>query len=118
MAQVGIGLIVPFAVDRVAIEHLAGVEDLQVAMATYHAACERWPNAPITLRQGMRVRLHTQANFLGRQTLTEERKFCWSKLSKWDNQVEKEWVQWIELVAGLSAMIVLTWSLLAAWDGK
>jgi hypothetical protein len=63
------------------IEHLAGVEDLQVAMATYHAACERWPNAPITLRQGMRVRLHTQANFLGRQTLTEERKFCWSKLS-------------------------------------
>lgn len=37
------------------IEHLAGVEDLQVAMATYHATCERWPNAPITLRQGMRV---------------------------------------------------------------
>jgi hypothetical protein len=37
------------------IEHLAGVEDLQVALATYRAACERWPKAPITLRQGLRV---------------------------------------------------------------
>jgi hypothetical protein len=27
------------------IEHLAGVEDLQVAKATYLAACQRWPNA-------------------------------------------------------------------------
>jgi hypothetical protein len=25
------------------IEHLAGVEDLQVAKATYLAACQRWP---------------------------------------------------------------------------
>jgi len=31
------------------IEHLAGVEDPQVAMATYVAACQRWPKAPITL---------------------------------------------------------------------
>src|SRR5262249_29388315 len=37
------------------IEHLAGVEDPQVAMATYVAACQRWPKAPITLRQGSRV---------------------------------------------------------------
>ena len=37
------------------IEHLAGVEDFIVALATYRAACERWPNAPITLRQGPRV---------------------------------------------------------------
>lgn len=37
------------------IEHLAGIEDLQVAMATYLAACQRWPGAPITLRQGTRV---------------------------------------------------------------
>ena len=37
------------------VEHLAGVEDLQVAMATYPAAYDRWPNAPITLRQGARV---------------------------------------------------------------
>lgn len=36
------------------VEHLAGVEDLQVALATYRAACERWPKAPITLRQGLR----------------------------------------------------------------
>jgi hypothetical protein len=38
-----------------AIEHLAGVEDFQVAMATYRAACERWPGTPITLSQGARV---------------------------------------------------------------
>jgi hypothetical protein len=37
------------------VEHLAGVDDSQVAMATYLAACERWPDAPITLRQGARV---------------------------------------------------------------
>ena len=37
------------------IEHLAGVEDLQFAKATYLAACNRWPGAPITLRQGTRV---------------------------------------------------------------
>ena len=37
------------------IEHLAGVEDLQVAKATYLAACQRWPQTPITLRQGTRV---------------------------------------------------------------
>jgi hypothetical protein len=36
------------------IEHLAGVEDLQVAKATYLAACQRWPGTPITLRQGTR----------------------------------------------------------------
>jgi hypothetical protein len=37
------------------IEHLAGVEDFQVAMATYRAACERWPGMAITLSQGARV---------------------------------------------------------------
>jgi hypothetical protein len=37
------------------IEHLAGVEDLQVAKATYLAACQRWPETPITLRRGTRV---------------------------------------------------------------
>ena len=36
-------------------EHVAGVEDYQVALATYRAACERWPGTPITLRQGARV---------------------------------------------------------------
>jgi predicted small integral membrane protein len=45
-----------------------------------------------------------------------KRKFLWSELSKWHDRVEKEWIQWIELVAGLSAMIVLTLSLLAVWD--
>jgi hypothetical protein len=37
------------------IEHLAGVEDFQVAMATYRAACERWRGRTITLSQGARV---------------------------------------------------------------
>jgi hypothetical protein len=50
--------------------------------------------------------------------MTRKRKFWSSELSKWDDHVEREWIQWIELIAGVSAMIVLTWSLLAAWDGK
>jgi hypothetical protein len=44
--------------------------------------------------------------------------YWWSEMSKWDDRVEKEWAQWIELVAGLSALIVLVFSLLAGWDGK
>jgi hypothetical protein len=34
---------------------VALVEDYKVALATFRAACERWPNTPITLRQGARV---------------------------------------------------------------
>ena len=37
------------------IEHLAGIEDAQLAMATYQAACKRWPGTVITLRQGAKV---------------------------------------------------------------
>jgi hypothetical protein len=37
------------------VEHLAGLENLIVARAAYRAACERWPNARITLRQSARV---------------------------------------------------------------
>jgi hypothetical protein len=37
------------------VEHLAGLENLIVARAAYRAACERWPNARITLRQGARI---------------------------------------------------------------
>jgi hypothetical protein len=33
------------------IEHVAGVEDYHIALATYRAACERWPSTPITLCQ-------------------------------------------------------------------
>jgi hypothetical protein len=29
------------------VEHVAGVEDYQVALATYRAARERWPDTPI-----------------------------------------------------------------------
>jgi hypothetical protein len=50
--------------------------------------------------------------------MTDKRKFWWSELSKWDDHVKNERIQRIELVAGLSAMIVLTLSLLAVWDGK
>ena len=50
--------------------------------------------------------------------MSDNRKFWWSELPKCDDRVEREWVQWIELVAGLSAMIVLTLSLLAVWDGN
>jgi hypothetical protein len=32
-----------------------GVEDFEVAEATYRAAVARWPAARITLRQGIRV---------------------------------------------------------------
>src|SRR5262245_18435495 len=28
------------------VEHIASVEDYQVALATYRAACERWPGTP------------------------------------------------------------------------
>jgi hypothetical protein len=51
----------PFRVDtwtpdgESIVEHVAGVEDYQVALATFRAACERWPGTPITLRQGARV---------------------------------------------------------------
>ena len=37
------------------VDHLAGVEDYTLAMATYRAAIKRWSNTPITLRQGARV---------------------------------------------------------------
>ena len=37
------------------LEHLAGVEDFDLAMATYRAACLRWPGAAITIRQGARM---------------------------------------------------------------
>ena len=33
----------------------AGVGDYQLALATFRAACQRWPGTPITLRQGSRV---------------------------------------------------------------
>jgi hypothetical protein len=37
------------------VEHLAGVADFQVVLATYKAACERWPEAAFLLRPGARV---------------------------------------------------------------
>ena len=37
------------------VEHVAGIEDQQLALISFHAACDRWPGVPITLRQGMRV---------------------------------------------------------------
>jgi hypothetical protein len=37
------------------VEYLAGLENLIVARAAYRAACDRWPHARITLRQGSRI---------------------------------------------------------------
>jgi hypothetical protein len=37
------------------IEHIAGLEDFQIAQATYRAGVERCPGGAITLRQGARV---------------------------------------------------------------
>jgi hypothetical protein len=37
------------------IEHLSGIEDAQLALPPYQAACKRWPGAAITLRQGAKV---------------------------------------------------------------
>ena len=37
------------------VEHLAEIEDFELAMATYRAACERWRGANITLRAGATV---------------------------------------------------------------
>jgi hypothetical protein len=46
--------------DRV-IADVAGVEDFLLALATYQAACRRWPDARITLSQGDRVIEDSQA---------------------------------------------------------
>jgi hypothetical protein len=40
--------------DRI-VEHVVGIDDFEVAEATYWAAVARWPRARITLRQGARV---------------------------------------------------------------
>jgi hypothetical protein len=37
------------------VEQIAGIDDFEVAAATYRAAVARWPKARITLRQGIRV---------------------------------------------------------------
>ena len=44
-----------FRVETWTPEHVAGVEDYEVALATYHAAVKRWPGTPITLRQSARL---------------------------------------------------------------
>jgi hypothetical protein len=37
------------------IQHIAIIDDLELAMAAYEAACKRWPGETITLRQGARI---------------------------------------------------------------
>jgi hypothetical protein len=32
------------------VEHVAGIEDYYIALATYRASCQHWPGIPITLR--------------------------------------------------------------------
>ena len=43
------------AVPADVVPKVTGIEDYQVALVTYRAACQRWPGIPITLRQGARV---------------------------------------------------------------
>ena len=37
------------------IQHIANIDDLELAMAAYEAACKQWPGEAITLRQGARI---------------------------------------------------------------
>ena len=37
------------------VQQVATADDLTIALAVYKAACERWPNNCLTLRQGARV---------------------------------------------------------------
>jgi hypothetical protein len=41
--------------EKEIVEHLADVEDLTVALTTYHVSCNRWPGKAITLRHGAHV---------------------------------------------------------------
>jgi hypothetical protein len=47
--------------------------------------------------------------------MSEDRNW-WLGLWNWDERFEKKWIPQIELVAGITVMIVLTLSLL--WGGK
>jgi hypothetical protein len=38
-----------------AVQHVADLDDLTVALAIYEAACNRWPDNHLTLREGSRV---------------------------------------------------------------
>ena len=37
------------------IHHIANMNDLELAMAAYEAACKQWPGEIITLRQGAHI---------------------------------------------------------------
>jgi len=61
-AAIGLAMTFGYRIDRwddrgdSIFEHVAGLSDLIVARAAYRAACRRWPNTKITLRQGARIR--------------------------------------------------------------
>jgi hypothetical protein len=42
------------------IQHVADLDDLMVALATYEAARKRWPDNCVILRQGSRVIAHSR----------------------------------------------------------
>ena len=37
------------------VKHVAGVEDYELALATFRPTCEHWPGTLITLRQGAKM---------------------------------------------------------------
>jgi hypothetical protein len=49
------------------VEHVAGIDDFEVAVATYWAAVARWPRARITLRQGAQPLVAKSASSAARQ---------------------------------------------------
>jgi hypothetical protein len=51
------------------LDYVAAVADLAVARAAYRAACRRWPEAKITLRQGARVVERNWSTSEGRQLM-------------------------------------------------
>ena len=59
------------------LDHIGGLDDLEVATAAYEAACKRWPREPASLRQGARVikdRVFRHACKLGLEGIVSKRK--------------------------------------------
>jgi len=62
------------------VEHIAGIDDFEVAVATYRAAVARWPAARITLRQGARG--VPRSSLVVQSTIL----FCFSRLANFRHQ--------------------------------
>ena len=68
------------------VEHIAGIDDFEVAEATYRAAVAGWPRARIALRQGIRVVARPTTVFLcalpdqrAKWSFNEMLFMCWTR---------------------------------------